>query len=255
MKKYTLYCLLFLLLPLAPAAAQTPNYYLLARQALQEGDQRKAVIFYTKSIERGDEYRYLSYLGRAYRYYYLKRYEAARADVLKAMEMPTTTEEYEWSMGHAHLLLGSLYSKEKDLPNALREYTQAHQFLPEDAVLLNNIGYDLLKLGKLEHSIHYLTLAIEQDADFAYSYNNRAEAYLRLDRLEEAWEDLEKSKVKEPGNPVLLKNYGLYFLKTGQREEACRYFHGANQDDKRDTWFYDDYQRLQSLIQENCSTK
>jgi len=64
--------------------------------------------------------------------------------------------------GYALIMMGNIYAREKDdLETAKKYYDEAISINPKDNIAINNLGTNLLQLGKLEKGLEYLERAYE----------------------------------------------------------------------------------------------
>lgn len=73
----------------------------------------------------------------------------------------------------ALIMMGNVLSIYKDdIKSALKYYDQALTNKPNDNILLNNIGANLLKLNRLDEGLRYLEIAYESDPDYTNTLYN-----------------------------------------------------------------------------------
>ena len=63
---------------------------------------------------------------------------------------------------------------------------------------LSNLCAGYIMLGQIEEGLKYCDQALEQNDQYWRAYSNRALAYVKLDRLEEAEQDLQKAEALAP---------------------------------------------------------
>ena len=69
--------------------------------------------------------------------------------------------------GYALLMMGNIFAKYKnDVDTAMKYYNQALKINPKDNIAVNNIGANLLQLGKTKEGIEYLEKAYELNPDY-----------------------------------------------------------------------------------------
>lgn len=72
--------------------------------------------------------------------------------------------------GYALIMMGNIYAREKDdLETAKRYYDEAISINPKDNIAINNLGTNLLQLGKLEKGLEYLEKAYELNPKYPNS--------------------------------------------------------------------------------------
>ncbi|MCC7508068.1 MAG: tetratricopeptide repeat protein [Planctomycetes bacterium] len=87
-----------------------------------------------------------------------------------------------------------------DLGSAEEWYKKGLERLPDDPSLHNDYGNLLRELGRLRESVQHLTTAIEQDANRAVAYYNRALTLERLELFDEALKDYDSVIDANPGD-------------------------------------------------------
>ncbi len=87
-------------------------------------------------------------------------------------------------------------------------------------------------MERYPESIELCNLAIASDASFAYSYNNRGFAKIKLGLIEEGLKELRHSITLNPDNSYCYKNLGIYYFDQGEFDEALSYFIKAKELDE-----------------------
>jgi len=73
----------------------------------------------------------------------------------------------------------------------------------------NNKGLESLRGGLYESAVMFFTKAIDSNRALDYLYNNRAAAYMKLKKYDQAKKDLEKSISLNPNNVKALSNMAI----------------------------------------------
>jgi tetratricopeptide (TPR) repeat protein len=71
---------------------------------------------------------------------------------------------------HALLMMGNLFAQKKDIETALKYYYQVLEIKPDDNLTLNNIGAQLMQVGKKDDAIFYFQKALEADPEYPNTY-------------------------------------------------------------------------------------
>ncbi|HEY1759280.1 MAG TPA: polysaccharide deacetylase family protein, partial [Bryobacteraceae bacterium] len=95
---------------------------------------------------------------------------------------------------------GQQFYREQKYDEAVQKMLEAVNLKPGDALLLNNLGYVYLVMGRYDDSLAYLlkTLAIDPNREIAH--RNIADLYLKLGRRAEAKEHYERSLALAPNS-------------------------------------------------------
>ena len=88
-------------------------------------------------------------------------------------------------------------------------------------------GNRLLQEGKLEEAIAYYQKSIEENPQFAHSYQNLAIALKKIGRIEEAIAALRQAVAINPEDPWSLYKLGIMLSQKGQFQEAVDYLRRA----------------------------
>ena len=123
---------------------------------------------------------------------------------------------------HALTMMGNIFAREKnDISTALSYYEHVLAVRPDDHIALNNIGANLLQLGKINDAHRYFEQALSINADYANTLYGlgmindvKGSPFVAFDYAIQA---MKKSK---PGNPVyrnaleMAQNLGLKVSKS-----------------------------------------
>ena len=158
------------------------------------------------------------------------RYEYAKPMLLKLIKKNPTVSEYHRILGQIHfdegdqekamnnlvvalrwdprnsnalIMMGNIFAQfEKDITTATKYYDQALAVNPKDSIAINNIGANLLQLGKEEEAKRYFEIAYEINPKYpntTYAFGliaNNQEEYLK--GFEYGIESIRNSKTNEP---------------------------------------------------------
>ena len=83
--------------------------------------------------------------------------------------------------GYALLMMGNIFAKYKnDIETGMKYYNQALKINPEDNIAINNIGANLLQLGKIKEGVDYLEKAYKLNPNYPNTSYGLAMAYDNL---------------------------------------------------------------------------
>lgn len=159
-------------------------------------------------------------------------------------------------------LLGKLYRKRSDWPNALVVYKKLTSLTPHDADVYYRLGiaqrhegktedaiaslkftvdlmpehsrayYSLASIydaqGKTDKAIEYLKKSLKGDERLEMAYNHLAEIYISTDRIYEAILVYEEAAREHPGSYLIHFNLGISLMIMKRYEEAVRVFKKAH---------------------------
>lgn len=130
-----------------------------------------------------------AYYLRALCYGTLKKYSKALSDFNKVIELDPNYKDAYINRGFYVL------EKTGDYQGAIRDYNKYLELSgdEENAFALNNRGYARYKLNDLESAMEDIQKSIQIDPDNSFAYKNRALIYISLDNLNLACQDLEQA--------------------------------------------------------------
>jgi tetratricopeptide (TPR) repeat protein len=108
------------------------------------------------------------------------------------------------------------------LPQAIQQYEQALQFLPDYGEAYNNLGIALAAQGKLLEAIQHYERAIQLKRDFAEAHNNLGNALDNQGKPSEAIEHYERAIQLKPDYAEAYYNAGLVLTRQGKLPEAIQ---------------------------------
>jgi tetratricopeptide (TPR) repeat protein len=93
---------------------------------------------------------------------------------------------YQQSLGNLLLDFGIKTFETDNYNLTLNIYQQAFQFIPNEPILLNNIGYTLYNLNNFEQAITAYQTALQLDPSYSRALINLGDAYIPLSQFENA---------------------------------------------------------------------
>lgn len=141
-----------------------------------------------------------------------KAYDRAFAAATRSGETPSWTLYY---------FRGIAYERTKQWPKAEADFKQALQLQPEQALVLNYLGYSWVDQGlNLDEAFAMLRKAVQQRPRDGYIVDSLGWAYYRLGQYEEATKLLERAVELRASDPVINDHLGDAYWRTGRRIEA-----------------------------------
>jgi Flp pilus assembly protein TadD len=120
-------------------------------------------------------------------------------------------------------VLGTLYARQGDFSQAIREYLVASQKAPYDAELLNDLAFAYGQLGDLAKSEKSYRRALEVTPDYPQAHTNLAILLAQQNRLEESLEQFTQAV----GPAAAHSNLGAILIGQGRHDEAEQYLQQA----------------------------
>jgi tetratricopeptide (TPR) repeat protein len=116
---------------------------------------------------------------------------------------------------------GITYERQKRWPEAEADFRKALELNPDQPQVLNYLGYSLVDQGmKLEEALEMIKKAVEQRPEDAYIVDSLGWAYYKLGRIEDAVRELERAVSLQPEDPVINDHLGDAYWKIGRKREA-----------------------------------
>ena len=117
--------------------------------------------------------------------------------------------------------LATIYNILKELENEIVVLENAIQLFPDNAELLNWLGYTLVDNDtRLDYALILLQKAISLDPDNVYIWDSLAWAYYKLSNYEKALESMKLVLEKDVQDTVIRYHIGNIYWKLGQIESA-----------------------------------
>ncbi len=106
-------------------------------------------------------------------------------------------------------------------PEAVAQYTLAIAQNPQFFYAYNNRGNVLFQLEQYQEAVDDFTAAIDINPDYVFAYNNRGNAYFKLNDYQAAIDDYDKAIGLRPDYGFAYLNRGITYEVTGQMDKAC----------------------------------
>jgi Flp pilus assembly protein TadD len=123
--------------------------------------------------------------------------------------------------------LGNAFAQRNDWDNAISSYRHALQVTPDQADVLNNLGLALATKKQFADAIACFEAALKLNPDSAATHNNLAAVLFSQNRLAEAVQHYREALRVTPDDPRIYSNLGDALVKQGQTTEAVRCYREA----------------------------
>jgi len=155
--------------------------------------------------------------GLASIYIRLKRYKEAGQQLDKAELLSTKPAEKL----DVYYIRGELYDRQKMYDQAEAEYRKALAIDPQNAGVLNNLGYMLADQGeKLPEALKMIRRAVELEPQNPAYLDSLGWVYFKTGQYPLAEENLRKAIERTSGDPAILDHLGEVYEKTGNLKLA-----------------------------------
>jgi len=119
-----------------------------------------------------------------------------------------------------HYLKGLALEGLEQWPEAEAELTKALELQPDNAELLNNLGYLLINQGKVDQGAEMVAKAFAATPDSGHVQDSLGWAQFKQGRFDEAVATLEEAVVKEPASAEINDHLGDAYWMAGRKREA-----------------------------------
>nr|WP_255542786.1 tetratricopeptide repeat protein [Azospirillum sp. INR13] len=168
------------------------------------------------SAERPERTDAVTRLGDIYRY--AKRYDEAIPAYTTALERIGAPQERHWPLLYARAMS---YEKTKQWPQAEADLQTALTLRPDEASLLNFLGYSWIDRGEhLDKARAMVERAVELRPRDGYIVDSLGWALYKLGDFEGAVAKLERAVELKPGDPTINDHLGDAYWRAGRRNEA-----------------------------------
>jgi tetratricopeptide (TPR) repeat protein len=147
-----------------------------------------------------------------------ERFDEAEIAYSAALDLVKEVGPDHWIL---YFYRGICHEQSKDWPAAEADFRAALKLNPDQAQVLNYLGYGLVDRGeKLDEALGMIERAVAADPQKGYIIDSLAWALFRLGRYDEALEPMERASVLEPVDPVVTDHLGDVYWKVGRVLEA-----------------------------------
>lgn len=148
-----------------------------------------------------------------------KDYKEMAANYDKAVEViGPVPRQGDWSVFFQR---GIAYERLKDWPKAEPNFRKALELNPEQAQVLNYLGYSLVDMNiNLDEGLKMIQAAVDARPDDGYIVDSLGWAYYRMDRFDDAVTELEKAIQLRAGDATINDHLGDAYWRVGRKLEA-----------------------------------
>ena len=147
-----------------------------------------------------------------------KHYTEAIDTYSKALALVKEPTRQNWTLFYFR---GISYERSKQWPLAEKDFQKALELVPEQAQVLNYLGYSWVDLGlNLEAGLEMIKKAVELRPKDGYIVDSLGWAYFRLGRYDDAVKELERAIELRPEDPTINDHLGDAYWKVGRELEA-----------------------------------
>jgi len=184
--------------------------------ALERTEEAKKVLERLMT-ERTDDLEAILALGNILR---VRKDFTTCADVYsKAVNLVKNPQRPNWLVFYFR---GICYERSKQWPSAEADFKKALELSPEQAHVLNYLGYSWIDQGvNLDEGMRMIRRAVEQRPDDGYIVDSLGWAHYRLKEYDEAVKHLERAVELKPADPTINDHLGDAYWKTGRTLEAA----------------------------------
>ena len=146
------------------------------------------------------------------------RYDEALTAYNAAISMYEAQNNVRWQLYYAR---GIVHERLKIWPNADQDFRSALALNPDQASVLNYLGYSLIERGeKLDEAMEMITKAVEIEPNSGYIVDSLGWGKFRLGQYEEAVPDLERAAELMATDPIVNDHLGDAYWAVGSKNEA-----------------------------------
>ena len=201
------------------------NPYFQASSALQAdiyygmGEIENSVMIVERALEHHPTSVDLWYLSGEIRYNEAK-YEEALVSIDQALELAKEVNRDSWDV---YFLRGSIYYFLNNWELAEADWRMALELSPNNALILNNLGYTLADRNtKLDEAEELIRKAVEAEPDNGYYVDSLGWVLFRRGKIDEALEYLQRADRLTPNEPEVIDHIADAYWTLGDEELAIR---------------------------------
>ena len=147
-----------------------------------------------------------------------KRYKEAIDYYTRVLALLPTERKQHWTFWYAR---GTSYERIKDWPRAEKDLLKAMELDPDQALILNYLGYSWVdQKVKLREGLKLIEKAVALKPDDGYIVDSLGWAHYRLGNFGKAVKHLERAVELRPEDPVLNDHLGDALWQVGREREA-----------------------------------
>jgi tetratricopeptide (TPR) repeat protein len=147
-----------------------------------------------------------------------KKFAEAAEVYSRAVALNPQPQKSDWSI---YYYRGICYERTKQWPKAEADFFKALELNPNEASVLNYLGYSWIDMGlNLDKGLDLVRQAVELKPDDGYIVDSLGWAYYRLGRYDDAVRELERAVLLRPEDPVINDHLGDAYWHVGRQLEA-----------------------------------
>jgi tetratricopeptide (TPR) repeat protein len=176
-----------------------------------------------------------------------EKYADAEQAYTKAIALFGPDIKENWQL---HYFRGIANERLKKWEDAERDFRKALALSPEEASVLNYLGYSLIDRNeKLDEAVKMVQKAVELRPNDGYIIDSLGWAYFRLGRYEEAVVELERAVELKAGDPIIAEHLGdAYWMANRQLEARFQWQHAKDNDPEPE-----DLKRIEQKLRDGLS--
>ncbi len=145
-------------------------------------------------------------------------YQSALDAYSKAIALFDSKHKENWQIFYYR---GIAFERLKKWPEAEKDLRHALQISPDEATVLNYLGYSMIDMRKnLSEAIKMVQKAVELRPNDGYIVDSLGWAYYQLGEYEEATKHLERAVDLKAGDPIIAEHLGDVYWRSGRKLEA-----------------------------------
>lgn len=146
------------------------------------------------------------------------RFEDATKAYDTAIALTSETDPEDWRL---YFSRGICHERQKRWPLAEADMRKALELSPNQAQVLNFLGYSYLEMNQnLDEALSLIERAVAANPNSGAITDSLAWAYFRLGRYQDAVEPMERAATMEPVDPVVTDHLGDVYWAVGRKLEA-----------------------------------
>ena len=154
-----------------------------------------------------------------------KRFAEAAEAYTQAVKLISKPERRHWSLYYAR---GVCYERIGQWPKAELDLKQALELDPNQALVLNYLGYSWIERNKnLGEAVALVEKAAKLKPDDPYIVDSLGWAHFKIGNLDEAVRHLQRAHALKPDDPILADHLADALWRTGRKEVAREHWEKA----------------------------
>jgi len=161
------------------------------------------------------------YIALAQMYSRVKDWDNAEANIDKAIDMSSKTEDKDYAL----FVAGSIYERQKKYDKAEEAFHKVLADDPKNAMALNYLGYMLADRGtRLDEALGYIRRAVALDPQNGAYLDSLGWVYFKRGNYDLAEENLRRASERMGNDPTIQDHLGELYQKTGRLKLAAMHW-------------------------------